>query len=725
MQINDVQLRLVDADGDGIFEYADLDSEALPIGITYTSESQTWNSFASTDAIEQTVSIPATSTNNRLLNYFHLPSAEAIAGREYLFDLSVRGLVLISGRAVIDSVETIGGRNERMPNRYNLQLLGNNFDWAAQLRGGLRLKDLDFTDLTTSITASNVSAGITAQYPAQKSGFCLIKYAAWKNNNTGTGGIGANVPDLSEFTPFLFARHVLQKVFDKIGKRLVSVFFDSTEFGRYILPLPMPNTYGSDFAAEYTKIKATSNIFTPTNTFINYNTQTYTPAIGANPLSGATYTVGFRGFIKIQSKTTHQRNTIMSPTIRGLEIWVNGVMRFRYFPPLVGAVISEANYTSPVFEVNVGDTIQLKNPQYWLFVTPPNSDIIAAELTIELDARVRYGEYNIPVIYRYLLGSGTVRDFLLGLTQLFSLIWTSDNLGNVYCEPANPYTAIDAPTNTSVPDSGFYGSPDLGFLREKEDMLQGGSVTNQAADFNVFTFAMLEDQNEAYTKQREEEQGLPFGAVRVEGSNSGSPKEEERTNAFFATCFHTFDLDMSATDATGSKNICQVPLLYAVPNSNSPRTFKPRLLCFYASGIHPFGRMRYTANYTTPIQEIDYPFAFAVNYRDDTGLSPVLVYSDVEINQRMRSGLFARFFAKNVKISTNSKLINTYFALSLLEIQTFDFRRLYFYQNSQCRVLKIENYEPLLNRSTRFVLEPIKPTRPEFSQTDSPTTGLV
>lgn len=725
MQINEVEIRLIDADGNGIFESVDLDSEALPIGITYASESQSWDSLATTDAVEQTVSLPATSTNNRLLNYFHLPSSNNIAGREYMFDLKVRGLPLLSGRAVIDTVDTIGGRNERLPRRYNLQLLGKNFDWTTQLRNGLMLRDLDFTDLTTSITSGNVLAGITAQYPAQKSGFCLIKYAAWKNNATTGGGLGINVPDLAEFTPFLFVRHILTKLFAKIGKRLVSNFFDNVEFSRYILPLPMPNGYGSDFSAEYTKVKAESNIFTPPNTFINYNLQTYAPTIGANPLSGTTYTVGFRGFMKIQSKTTHQRNTPLGPTVTGIEVWVNGVVKFRYFPQAEPAATVITDYTSPVFEVNVGDIIQLKNPQIWLIVTPPNSDIIAAKLTIQLDARVRYGEYNTPVIYRYLLGSWTARDFLLGLTQLFRLIWYTDALGNVICEPANPYTAIDAPTGTSAGDSGFYISPDFGTLRDKEDMLQSGSVTNQAADFNVLNFAMQEDSNEDYTKKREEEQGMPFGATRVEGANSGSPKEEERTNSFFATCFHTFDLDMSASDAAGSKNICQAPLLYAVSNSSSPRTFKPRLLCFYASGIHPFGRMRYTANYSNPVQEIDYPFAFAVNYRDTTGLSPVLVYADVEVNQRVRSGLFTRFFAKNVEISTNSKLISTYFVLSLLDIQTFDFRKLYFYQNAQCRCLRIENYEPLKNISTRVVLEPIKATRPEFTQTDSPNTGLV
>lgn len=724
MSANDVILRLIDGQGNGVLEQADLNKDAVTVGITYEIQKQAWDSLTSASRVEQTVVIPATHKNRRLLNYFHLPATSTASGEEISFLLEVKGVQLLKGRAILQVANMIGSNEGTIPQNYSLQLLGDNFDWVYLIKGKF-LKDLDFWADKSDMSVANITAGLSATYPAQGSGFCLIKYKAWAN----LAGIGVNVPDLAEFTPFLFVRRIIDRIFTSIGKRIVSTFFDTPEFARYILPTPMQDTFGAEFAPDMSKIVAESNIFTPPNTLINYNNQTYAPPFAGNPLSGTTYTVAFNGLCKVESLTTHQRITgTGTQTFKGIEIYRNGALLYRYIPQPVGAITSDLSYTTPVFSVSVGDTITLKNPAILVFATPMNSDIIAAKVTIAVEATAGYGVYNIPVIHKYLLGNWTVRDFLLGLTQTFNLVWYADRIGNVYCEPTNTYESLDALVGTSTPQSGFYNSADFGATVDLEDMQSAGTVENQSAEFDILEFAFLEDDNEDYTKPNKNNQGVAFGAARVTGSGNGTLRIDQRKNSFFSTCYHTFESNMSAKDplntADDTLDVCQVPLLYAVPNSAKKRTFEPRLMCFYASGVNPFGTMKYTENFSSPVKTLNFPFAFAVNYRDDTGLSPVLSYSDVNINQTVRSGLFSRFFSKNLQIAKDNKIINSFFTLSLSLIQSFDFRRLIYYKNMYCRCIKIENYQPVQNAPARLTLEPVI-INPEYTLTNSPISGLV
>lgn len=711
----DIILRIVDKSGNGLLQQADLGANGLDdISITYETQNPKWDELATVSRVEQTISIPATSLNKQLLNYFHLPIA--FFGAPYYFDLTARGVQLLSGTALIQNATMRGGRNQTEPTEYSLQLLGDNYDWGYALRD-LLLKDLDFWDIKSEISQSEVLAGVSAQYPTQKAGYCLIRYKAWAN--------GLNCPDLAEFTPFIFVRHIIQKIFDTIDRRINSAFFDTEEFKRYILPLPMQDKFGAEFAQDVTRVVAESNIFTPPNTLVNYNNIIINPLYGGTPLVGTTYTVGVNGYCRITSKTQHQRNTVIGTTVAGIEIWVNGALKFRYFPPLGGLLVAQVDYVSPVFVVSAGDTITVKNPQFYLFASPPNSDIIAATLTVEIDAIAGYGIYNVPVIHKYLLGDWKAKDFILGLTQMFNLVWYADRIGNVYCEPANAYVSNDLITNTSVPQSGFYNNVDLGRTQQFEDMQGAGTVENLAAEFDAFDYSFKPDANEDYTKPDKNNQSLPFGAANATGGGDGAIRIDKRENSFFSNCFHTFDMDASTPDAANSKDICQVPLLYPVQGSSNPRSFEPRLMCFYANGLNPYGTLNYTVGFVAPIQIMNYPFAFMVNYRDTTGLSPVLSYANAEINQTVRTGLFLRFFAKNLQISLNSKLINSFFYLSLSFIQSFDFRTLIYYKHTYCRCLKIEGFSPAEGAPpVKLTLTPVQ-INPEFTLTNSPIVGLV
>jgi hypothetical protein len=722
MSANDVILRLIDELGNGVLEQADLNEDAVGIGVTYEIQKQAWDSLTSASRVEQTVTLPATHKNRALLKYFHLPATNAMSGKPISFLLEIKGVQMLSGRAIVNVANMVGSNTGTIPQNYNLQLLGDNFDWVYLIRGKF-LKDLDFWADKSDITVSEITAGIAATYPAKGAGFCLIKYKAWAN----VAGLGVNVPDLAEFTPFLFVRHIIAKIFESIGRRIVSTFFDSPEFARYILPTPMQDNLGAEFAPDMSKIVAESNILTAPNTLINYNIQTYSPPYAGNPLSGTTYTCGFKGLCKVETLTTHQRIGVASPTAMGLEILRNGSLIYRDFK-FTNNLVGEFAYTTPVFNVNAGDVITVRNPQFIVFTTPTNSNIIAAKLTVTVEASAGYGVYNVPVIHKYLLGNWEVRDFLLGLTQTFNLVWYADRIGNVYCEPTNEYQALDALAGTSTTQSGFYNSADFGTTVDLEDMQSAGTVENQSAEFDILEFGFLEDENEDYTKPNKNNQGISFGAARVEGEGNGTLRIEKRKNSFFATCYHTFEMNMSnqnpANPADNTVDICQVPLLYAISNSSKPRTFEPRLMSFFASGVNPFGTMKYTENYTAPVKILNYPFAFAVNYLDDTGLSPVLSYSDVSINQTLRAGLFSRFFAKNLQIAKDNKIINSFFALSLSLVQRFDFRQLIYYKNMYCRCLKIDNYQPVQNAPVKLTLEPVI-INPEYTLTNSPISGLV
>lgn len=719
----DVILRLIDGQGNGVLEQADLNEDAVNIGVTYEIQKQAWDSLTSASRVEQTITIPATHKNRNLLNYFHLPATSTASGKVISFELEIRGVQLLKGRAILQIANMIGSNSGTIPQNYSLQLLGDNFDWVYLIKGKF-LKDLDFWADKSDMSVANITAGLSATYPAQGAGFCLIKYKAWAN----VAGLGINVPDLAEFTPFLFVRHIIAKIFESIGKRIVSTFFDTPEFARYILPTPMQDTFGAEFAPDMSKVVAESNILAAPGVTINYNNQTFAPAYAGNPLSGTTYTVGVTGLCKVESLTTHQRIGATPPMAMGIEVWRNGAVLYRSFAPASNNATDTFAYTTPVFSVNAGDTITLKNPAIWFIATPPNSNIIAAKLTITVEATAGYGVYNIPVIHKYLLGNWTIRDFLLGLTQMFNLVWYADRIGNVYCEPTNAYSSLDAIAETTTTQSGFYNSADFGATVDLEDMQSAGTVENQSAEFDILEFSFLEDDNEDYTKPNKNNQGIAFGAARVEGSGNGTLRIEQRKNSFFSTCYHAFEPNMSDKDpaniADNTLDVCQVPLLYAVPNSAKKRTFEPRLMCFYASGVNPYGTMKYTENFSNPVKIINYPFAFAVNYRDDTGLSPVLSYSDVNINQVLRAGLFSRFFGKNLQIAKDNKIINSFFVLSLSLVQNFDFRQLIYYKNMYCRCLKIENYQPVQNTPAKLTLEPVI-INPEYNLTNSPISGLV
>ena len=635
--------------------------------------------------------------------------------------VEVDGIPLVNkGKAYIQ--ESVNGHDfyTRQPKELSLVILSNNGDWIADI------KDRPLSSLFTNADAltfdeTTVKDGWKADYNLGDAlGFCLIKQRAW--------AIAGEV-QWYEFTPFAFLRTMLDRIFASIGYRLQSGFFDTAQFKDLIMPLLIPERIGGDLSEEYLSVRRRNNvtqIFTGPPTKLLFPTAEYTAPstpIGFGwDVANDEYIVPFDGFYEVVY--TADITLIPTPTPPAtsyifVDSFINNVSHAVQYGSAVMRLTMPFNTPtrvqfSRVFECVAGDVLNV-------FTGPPSGLGIAQvqfnNQSISIRGEIKNAP-NMPIDPRFLLRpEWTCGDLIKGLTELFNLVWETDNITKtITVEPSDRYQNIAGGT---VLD-GFYLS-NVQSMNDKMDFLQDGRTEYlQLARTKRFTY----QTDDATTARLDQDAQLPLHSAQFTHSNTQFPNEiEEAENSFFAKTLMVYDDEISVmtTTGTGTPTMCLLPLIWPSdfldnPSDTSyPNATRPRILSWGRQRGGTDGKV----NYQGTVEDL--PFAWFHNYAKPSDFS--LSFADIGSS----TGLLRRYHLYQLARIQRGVKIEDYMLLDIIDVQSLTFRNKLFIYNNLFILDMVDGYLPTTQQSTKVVLIPdTVPTASDAAQiTSSAISGLV
>lgn len=678
------------------------------------NEQNRWGVLAAVETLNSTLNLPVTQKNAQVFqNYENFASggdpldpikATITYGGTYVLNgvlvlVDVDGFVSEFGNYLDDAVYSVVFKSMRGA-------------WGAELQT-LKLSDLgSYLDAENKeMNTSNIYAGFDAQYPFQNTGFFFQKYSNVWQTKTGSGG--EKYPDLYEATGFIFAAALVDMIAKYLNIRFDSQFFDTTFFKSLIVPLPTTPKYEGRFSEDYLNVQALQTIApTALNAPIIFDQINQQPAIGAIPYNNSTgiYTAPYKGFYQIEAVF----NWVVPPsgTLVGASIlYYNGAGQNVAPIPRAQAVaapgtIFSATYNK-VWELNAGDTMQ-----FWGY--PISTNQVASNSTLKIigEAKNEYGKPNQLFLPKYLLRSWGARDFMLGLKQLFNLVFeTSPNGRVVRVEPENPYTIRDRVSNSLISKQGFYSDPPANnpniLSKQDLDLKRGTKYSSQSEQAAQFLFTYLPDENDDYGRGAATEQTpIPrYGALYRKGAYLLNNNTEDRPNAFFCGTTHLFDAPATVVQPNFAAAV-QIPLALPAPGVTDKFLFAPRILQFVARSTakNADGIIKYTtANNVANLTQMVHSPAFMVNFNDQTGFDMSLSLSDTVVGGRNIKGLLATFYAETLSYSLSTKVVTTFFYIKSNVIANLSFKNKIIVFGKSCKILKIVNYNPLSESSSTQV----------------------
>jgi len=126
--------------------------------------------------------LPATKTNDAAFENWWDVSLQNSSSAPLEKDafIEVNGLRVLSGKAQLKEVTTVGRFYERQGKDYQVSLVGDNADWFSLLEDLELGRDLDWSAQLHNLTNAEVTAGYNAA-PADIYGYAVLKFQDWAN----------------------------------------------------------------------------------------------------------------------------------------------------------------------------------------------------------------------------------------------------------------------------------------------------------------------------------------------------------------------------------------------------------------------------------------------------------------------------------------------------------------------------------------------------------------
>ncbi len=670
----------------------DLPTTDLILNMTYSLKDRNGIAINTGSRSEYSFEFPATNNNNQIFSRFW-DIAENTANKQIFLDayIEVDGMAFFSGKCQLTGVDIRPDLYYWQGKTYKVAFYGNNVDWTVQV-GNKFLYEYDFGthlyDENVILTAISFNSYFSNTYK-----YILIKWKDW---------IVPNEVSIYEFTPALFVKSIIDRIFADINYTVVSNFFNTTWFKKLVIPIPLGERlsnpqYGIDYMNAEVSYTA-ANINTIFVGFFIFPNQDYAPPLAPNPYNNITgiYTVQYSGYYLIRGVATVSNITIAVGVQFGFSI--NGAAPFLYGNNVnIDSVIT----AEEIFLLNAGDTIQMATnigPSMGGFYDIDLRMIITAEPIITSGLTIDF-KYFINQTWNSL-------DFIKGLAHAFNLTFQTDvNNRIVTIEPADTYLYQSSyPTVVNL-QTGFYNGHTCD-KTQSVDLLKEGEIFSVNEIQSQFCLSWQYDSNDPTLEAINAGNGLDLLQGQfVFPTNRFQSGQEVVENPFFSASLCIADstintptsLKVFITPIIWSINYLESPISTEANYDIMPRIFTSETGLNYENGeifINIFGG---TSAYAAPL-------TYMVDYNTPNGNFISLSFGNETVNGFNIKGLLERFYLLEFIRQQSGKQVECFIFWNAVEINNLDFRKFVKIHGDNFILQEINSFNVAANRSTKTYL---------------------
>jgi hypothetical protein len=676
----------------------DLPTDSFILNMTYSLKDKNGIAINTGSRSEYSFEFPATNNNNLIFSRFW-DIAENTANKQVFLDayIEVNGMAFFQGKCQLTGVDIRPDLYYWQGKTYKVAFYGNNVDWTVQV-GNKFLYEYNYG--THVYDSSNIISGIYVNnYFGNNYKYILIKWKDW---------LVANEVSVFEFTPALFIKTIVDKIFADINYTVVSNFFNSNWFAKLVMPVPLQDKiYDPQYGLDYLNVNTFDNGNANVAGFYILANQDYTPPLAVpNPYDNLTgiYTVPVTGYYLIEGIGTISNITTTASLAFGFSINGN--------PPL--NIFGQSNLTPPQpftadttvtgEEINLltaGDTIQ-----FTLLSTVTGGGTFNREVRMNItgEAIVQSG---LTIDFRYFINkTWNSLDFIKGLAHAFNLTFQTDvNNQTVTIEPADTYLYQSSfPTVTNL-QGGFYTTQTID-KTQNVDLDKEGEIFSVSEIPNQFILSWQYDSNDPTLDAINAGAGLDLMQAQFNfPSDRFQRGQDVIENPFFSASLCIADPDIQ-TPTSLVTFIC--PIIWSQNFLTTPTSTEanydilPRIFISEVGINYNWGEIYVNTGIGTFAYSA--PLCYMIDYNTNNGNFISLTFGNETVNGFVIKGLLERFYLYEFIRQQSGKQVECYVFWDIVEIFNLDFRKLVKIHGDNFILQEVNSFNVALNRSTKTYL---------------------
>ena len=522
----------------------------------------------------QVFELPSSKTNDEFFSAAFNVNSTSVKGLKNSVDCQVlvNGGEIFKGNLILQEVITDGYNNTT----YSVEVVNETIDFQTLIQDQY-ISDLDFSDYNHTYTMASITSSWTGSLANGDIVYPLVDYGVDSTDSTlpliELGGVTGKMDSVNtplktiQFKPAIRAKALIDTMFDSVGYRYSSSFFDSSDFNNiYVLPtstdkLGIQSQASQDAGFYVTKTSSQTFTNSPTFTTLTFEAEQWDPTAGFN-LATDTFTVQTAGAyaFKLQLNISAPDGTGLDITQKDftVRVKVNGGSTFAEFYDLIGNTSGIMTFVTPGLNLNAGDTVSV-DARYVMFSTGTTPSAVISSTstffqTVYAPTALIGGNVNMAQQFEEQAKS---LDFLKGIIEMFNLVVEpkKDERKTLVIEPFDTWR-----------DSGVIKD-----WTTKFDSATKISIKHPIQDQPRNLIHRLEDDDDAlnvFSKQQFDRE-YPYG-TNFYTADSDIAQGDKTIGSFFAP---------TPTKGIGGGNNIIIPHLYkSDAGEKKPLKFKPRLL---------------------------------------------------------------------------------------------------------------------------------------------------
>ena len=701
-------------------------SRELPVSITYEIEDdQDFRQKKPGSALN--VTVPATTNNSSKLNTLFNPGSEDTLPDDG-FDKPMNVVLVGSGDELMKGKAFVLRAREQFgkPLNFDINIFGDNADWA------IPNKELTLHDVVTEVTHVFNKTNIQASWAfdgtviTQDYVYAPVRYRE-------PFGLPEEEPDVvcrpENMKPSLFIYPLLYRGFKLAGYKITSQFMDSEYFRRLVMPWTWDEFLYikvDNLRCRAKKTGSTVLVFGGTSGSINVlcnndstlgcfdNGITLSPPVGCYNydsigktmnwfyLSGILPSPGtITASFSVRVRSSYQIPFPVITASVSVRWYINGV-----------SISTETIYTKTSGVLSGIAGSEEKTVTFLATGLVPG-DTVSAEVRAtvggggattvaihDVEFKTNYFRAQQGTNINFKSHDGFKQwkwlDLLRGLVDSFNLQFNTDPITKtVVIEPTHPFTL-----QSTGPQPGYYNG-NLVSWSGKRDLSKVSEVEVYQDYEKEVVMRMKDDPSDGLLKTLQDRKKVNVSAAKYVFPDRFKKGSKDIENRFFSSVVHYDAWHWAEITDVAPQLIILVPEnINNTSNTESQNTLRPKLA--YYKGLvdkGTYGGWDWDGDQTK-----DLPFLFAVNYRQDGQLDPVLTYCDQRVEDGgggyyKAFGLLRTFFLQRFAIMRHGKKYAAHFTLNNTDVVNQLHREFKTIDNQRYQLISINGYKPLLNES--------------------------